>query len=205
MINTVIFDIGNVLVPFNWEETFKKCLNEEEFKIVSEATVLDTDAWNELDKGVLTKEEIFQLFYNNAPMYKKQIDTAVTETYKNIFPFSYSEKLIKTLKENGYKVYLLSNFGDFSFNLSKENFTFMNYIDGGVISYEVKLLKPSEEIYKATCDKYSINPSEAVFLDDNADNIEGAKKFGLNTIHFSSLENALEEFKNLGVNFDFSI
>jgi putative hydrolase of the HAD superfamily len=48
--------------------------------------------------------------------------------------------------------------------------------------------------------KYDINPEEAVFLDDNQANLEGAKVFGFHTIQVTEFDQALEDLRKLGVN-----
>ena len=68
-----------------------------------------------------------------------------------------------------------------------------------MISYQVGLIKPDPAIYRLLLDKYDIDPKEAVFIDDNKDNIEAAKQFGLSTILFTSREDADKKLYELGV------
>jgi putative hydrolase of the HAD superfamily len=80
-----------------------------------------------------------------------------------------------------------------------ENFKFYKHVDGGVISYEVKHIKPEPEIYEDIIRKYNINPEEAVFLDDIQANLDGAKAFGFHTVLVSGYEKALADLRELGV------
>lgn len=201
MINTIIFDIGNVLAHFNWKEVYDELFDEEVSKIVAEATVLDAELWNQLDKGAMSHEQIMEAFYRNAPDYKEQIDLAISETYKRIRPFPYAVPLLKSLKENGYRIYLLSNYGRVPFETSRRNFDFLNYVDGEVISYQVQQIKPQAQIYRTLCRKYQITPDEAVFLDDNAANVAAADALGFQTILFDDADGALRRLKEMGVNF----
>ena len=61
------------------------------------------------------------------------------------------------------------------------------------MSFREGVIKPSREIYELICSRYEINPSKAVFLDDNAANVQGARDFGLHAIHFKTYEQAKEE------------
>ena len=78
---------------------------------------------------------------------------------------------------------------------------FLQYVDGQLISYEIQEVKPNTAIYQAICDRFAIDPSKAVFIDDSAANIAGAKAFGLNTIHFNNYEDAIAQLQTLPLAF----
>ena len=75
--------------------------------------------------------------------------------------------------------------------------SFMPLIDGGVISYEVKSVKPEPGIYEALIEKYDLVPEECVFLDDRPDNVEAAKKKGFHGIVAEGYEQASEALNNI--------
>ncbi len=198
-INTVIFDIGNVLAPFGWEETFADLFDEETAARVAKATVLNRTLWDEFDRGALSDEEIIDSFKKSDPDIADLIEDAVWEIYKRKTPYEYAERWMKRLKEQGYKIYLLSNYGRTAFNMSKPQFTFLKYVDGGVISYQVEITKPDDRIYMILCQKYGISPNEAVFIDDNKANIEAADKLGFFTVLHEDEKSSVEKFKSLGI------
>ena len=202
MIDTFIFDIGNVLVRFNWKDTFDKIFDKETAEHIANSTVLNDESWKELDIGIKTYDELIEMFVKNAGGYEKEIKFALDSIYENLHIYDYAAPWLKSLKEKGYKVYILSNFGDYTFNKSKKYFDFLEYTDGSLISYEVKMLKPSFEIYDAICNKFGIIKENAVFLDDSAINIEGAREFGLNGIVFENLEGALKELEKLDLKYN---
>ena len=76
---------------------------------------------------------------------------------------------------------------------------FLNYVDGGILSYQEKTIKPEPEIYQRLIEKYSLVPEECVFLDDTEKNLTAAAGFGMHTVHFTDRESALEELRKLGV------
>ena len=71
--------------------------------------------------------------------------------------------------------------------------SFLQEMDGGILSFREGIIKPDRKIYQILCDRYGIEPREAVFLDDNMANIKGAIDFGLNAIHFKTYKQAKEE------------
>ena len=74
---------------------------------------------------------------------------------------------------------------------------FLPLTDGGVFSYEVHLLKPDRAIYEEICKKYSLIPSECIFIDDRKENVEAARTFGMQAIHFKSYEDTDKELQEM--------
>lgn len=196
MINTIIFDIGMVLVYFRWRELFADLGFEgEKFNKIANATV-HNPWWNEFDKGEMTVEEIIDKYAESAPEYKEDIASIYDHKEEFVELYDYAIPWIRELKERGYKVYVLSNWSEPVYEANKEtHLRFMKELDGEIMSYREKMIKPNREIYQLLCSRYHIDPKEAVFLDDNEANIEGAKEFGLHAIHFKSYEQAKEELE----------
>ena len=76
---------------------------------------------------------------------------------------------------------------------------FDKYCDGGIYSYQDKLIKPEPEFYKLLCDRYSLVPEECLFFDDLERNIKAAKECGFNAFIFTNKDEAEEELRKLGV------
>jgi HAD superfamily hydrolase (TIGR01509 family) len=72
-------------------------------------------------------------------------------------------------------------------------------VDGTIYSYKVGLRKPDKEIYLKACELAEVEPKESVFIDDLSENIYGAKKIGLNGIHYKSVTTLKSELKLLGI------
>lgn len=198
MINTVIFDIGMVLVYFRWKELYADLgFVGEKFDIIADATVYNP-WWNEFDKGLMSVEEVVEKFAQRAPAYKEDIANIYKHTKEFVTLFDYSIPWIRELKKKGYKVYVLSNWSEPAYEANKDtHLRFLKEMDGGILSFREGLIKPDKKIYQLLCDRYYIQPEEAVFLDDNLDNIKGAREFGLHAIHFKSYEQAKKELDKL--------
>lgn len=200
MIDTVIFDIGNVLAQWHWQKNFAEMFDADKIDAIADATVR-SPKWLEMDRGVLSEEEMIALFTKDAPQYAKELEQVVRRNHTFVTTYPYADDWLKTLKAAGYRVYILSNFGDFSYNRAKEQFSFLQYADGALISYEVKLVKPDHAIYRALCEKFSIVPENAVFLDDNAANTAAAEAFGLHAITVENKAQADAALRALGVHY----
>lgn len=199
MINTIILDIGNVMVHFRWDEVLRDYgFNEDIIRRIGNVTV-QSATWSEWDRGARDENELMLECCNNDPGIAAEVKIFFNLAAKWVKEYDYSADFVKLLKANGYKVYLLSNYSRGSFKYVKEDFNFYKYVDGGVISYEVNYIKPEPEIYEELIRKYNINPKEAVFLDDSQANLDGAKPFGFHTILVTEFEKALGELRTLGV------
>jgi putative hydrolase of the HAD superfamily len=200
MIRNIIFDIGNVLASFRWKDLFKDLgFTGEKFDRIAAATVLHPTMWNEFDRSLMSDEEIITKCIERAPEYEQEIRLIFNKTELLVEEYTYSYGWIKRLKEKGYNVYLLSNYGRTSFEAARDHgrLSFLPMVDGGVISYEVQIVKPEPGIYKALLDKYNLKAEECIFLDDRADNIAAAEALGFHGIVVESYEQATEELEKL--------
>lgn len=199
MIKNVIFDIGNVLAAFAWKEYFKSFgYAEDILERLAKATVL-SPCWNEYDRGVLSDEEILQSFIANDPELEFHIRETLTRVHGLVTGFEYASAWVQELKAQGYKVYYLSNFAKTAREDCADALNFLEYMDGGVFSYEAKLIKPDEAIYRLLLKRYGLVAEESVFLDDVEKNIMAARDVGLHGIVFQNKEQAMKELQQLGV------
>lgn len=193
MIKTIIFDIGNVLTIFSWKAHFASfgfdALTQER---LANATVLSDD-WKELDLGILTDEEIIDLFVENDPAIEREIRQTLTDAKGLLTRCDYAVPWIKELKAKGFSVLFLSNFSQKILQECSHAMDFLSYIDGGVFSFKINLIKPDPAIYKHLLAQYHLVPSECVFIDDTLANIEAARALGIHGIHFKNLAQAKEE------------
>lgn len=199
MIKTIILDIGNVLAEYNWKAYLDTFSYPEETKKILGDTLFLSPQWNEFDRGALSYEELVELFIRKAPDYEQEIRDVLKGVGGCIHQFEYAIPWITTLKKAGYHVYVLSNYGEYMYEHTLEALSFLEYTDGGILSYREKMIKPEPVIYQTLLKRYNIKPDEAVFLDDSLPNVEAAKALGIHAVHFTSYEKALRELKNLGV------
>ncbi len=199
MIKTIIFDIGNVLTLFAWEEFFEKCEYEPSIIDRLKKATVPTPNWAEYDLGLLTDEEILEGFIANDPGIEKELRESLASLEGIIIRCDYTIPWIKDLKAKGYQVLVLSNFSRRAFEDCAEALDFLQYTDGGILSYRDHLIKPNPAIYQLIIDRYHLTPSECVFIDDLATNVEGAKKAGMHSLVFHNQSQAIEDLKKLGV------
>lgn len=200
MIKTIIFDIGNVLADFKWEEHFMRFgYKGEMLERLANATVR-SEEWNEVDRGVLTEEEVLKSLIRNDPEIEPDIRKCLANCKGMVIKNDYAIPWIQELKQKGYQVLYLSNFGEKAERECADALDFLPFMDGGILSYHEKVVKPMPEIYETLLNRYHLIPEECVFLDDTERNLKAASAFGIHTIHFENQKQAIEELKRLGVN-----
>ena len=199
-IDTIIFDLGGVLVDWNPEYVFLKEFNGDKVKMEWFFKNICTSKWNEeQDKGKLIKvaieeriklfpeyEKLIRMFYGR---WKEMLRGEVTETVE----------ILKKLKNKNYRLIALTNWGAETFPVALERFEFLKLFEGIVVSGQIKMLKPFKEIYEYTISKYNLNPVNCIFIDDRLSNVEGAIGCGINGIQFISPKKLITELKNIGI------
>ena len=199
MIKNVIFDVGFVLVDFRWRDLMKDLGIPKEIQEKFAKNVFGSHWWNELDRGVLDEDEVVnKLREDNSPHYK-EFDLIWSNRDKIVEPFDYAVSIIEDLKAKGLKVYLLSNYPKSLFTMHTEcgRFPFIDKVDGKVVSGFVQLVKPDREIYEYLLNEYDLKAEECVFIDDREENVEAAKKIGINGIWFWNYEQMMGELEKM--------
>ena len=112
MIKNIVLDIGNVLIPFSWRQHLDHFGFSDEIKKRLADAVFLNDDWNEIDRGVLTKEELLARFIENDPGIEKEIYMVMENINGTVGEYPYTSTWVPKLKSMGYHVYLLSNFSD---------------------------------------------------------------------------------------------
>jgi 2-haloacid dehalogenase len=186
-INTVIFDLGAVLIDWNQRYLYRKIFNTEEEMEWFLAHVC-TSEWNEEQDGGRPFAEAVKIQTQLFPQFEKEIE-AFWKRWPEMLAgqIDGTVKLFEKLKQSDHlKFYALTNWSAETFPIALERFEFFKWFDGIVVSGEEKTRKPFPEFYHRLLDRYQVNPAEALFIDDNIKNVEAAKMLGINSIHFIS-------------------
>ena len=197
MIKNVIFDVGKVLVSFEPDEYMKSLgLNQEAMEAINGAMFKNKN-WDLMDQGVLGQKEALEKFIEGAPKYEMEIRQIYETMGKTVELYPFAMEWLQGLKEKGYHLYILSNYSEQMMKQTKEKLEFLSLVDGAVFSYECKLMKPSAKMYEHLCQKYHLNCSECIFVDDRLENVEGAQRSGILAMQFENYDQGSQKLAEI--------
>jgi len=183
-VEAVVFDLGNVLIPFNPRWLFRKLL-EDEASIDRFFVETGFDAWNTaMDAGRRFADGI-AAHSRRFPHYRALFEAFFARWHETVGePIAESVEVLRALQKSGIRTYALTNFSAETYPLAQARFPFLADFDGAVVSGHEGVVKPDPAIYQRLVERYSIVPARAVFIDDKLENVEAARRLGFNAIHF---------------------
>lgn len=198
-IDTIVFDIGNVLISWDPRWLFRQLL-EDDAAITQFFTEVDFFSWNEqhdagqlFAQGIADKSarfphhaHLFQAFFDR---WEETMGPAIEGNVR----------LARELRTAGYRTLALTNFSAETFPRAVRRHAFLTEFEGIVVSGHERLMKPDPAIYRLLCERHGVVPARAVFIDDSLKNAEGARQIGMHGIHFQSVEQLLTDLRQLGV------
>ena len=202
-IDTIIFDLGGVLIDWNPEYVYREVFNGDQQKIDWFLNTICTHEWNVEQDAGRSIQKATELLVAQYPEYEEWI-RIFYDRWEDMLGGTIPETvtLLNKLKQaNNHRLYALTNWSAETFPVALQRYEFLQHFEGILVSGEEKTVKPFPKIYEILLERYQINPLLSVFIDDNLENVEVAKKFGIKGIHFKSTQQLREELTNLGVQF----
>ncbi len=198
-----VFDMGGVLLDWNPRHLYRKLIADPEDMERFLATVATTQWHNVQDQGGDPaeatrrlkaehpgKEDLIEAFYGR---FDEMLD----------HPFPQMAGLVERLHDAGTRLYLLSNAPGFLDAWLRgpaiERHPFLGRFSDYVVSGHVGHSKPDAAIYDLVCRTGGFRPGEAVLIDDNLPNIEGARAFGMKAVHHRSADETIAALQALGL------
>ncbi|MGZ3513146.1 MAG: HAD family hydrolase, partial [Thermodesulfobacteriota bacterium] len=199
-IEVILFDLGNVILPFNHFQIAEKLSlfsQRKEFedpkRIFSYLFDAQEGAINPFDLGKVSPREFFQAI-------KERLDLSVSfdefvQIWCNIFVEDQEvTKIILSLKRK-WRLGLVSNTDPLHFNYILSKFPVMRTFDKWILSYEVGFKKPAVQIFQKAIDWASVKPEKILYIDDAKEYVEVAGSLGIQSIHFISASQLKEELR----------
>lgn len=184
-IDTVVFDVGNVLLTWTPDELMHRLIPERP-DLHEELTLrtLKSPYWCMRDRGSASLEEVIHAMAKTAPELEPYIRRIMTG-WIDLPAIDEGVEALKRCKEHGVKLYALTNYADKEFAYACEKNSFFSMFDGFIVSGRLHLVKPGLDIYNHLIDHFHLDPSRTMFIDDSPANIEAALECGLQALHYN--------------------
>ncbi len=184
MIKNVILDVGGIFFDDS-KQNIEKLLNKNSDNIYKLAYGKD---FKKCLLGEITVEE----HINNLKGEKEFNDINYILKKENLvdsYPLMKTNfEYIKKLKNKGYKLFLLTNITEDSYNYINDLININKVFAGGIYSYQEGVVKPNHDIYNLLINRFNLNKDETVFFDDKVKNVLAAKEVGIKSYVFNSIE-----------------
>lgn len=193
----IVFDFGGVLVDWNPHHLYDKYFGSRE-KAEWFLNNICLYSWNlQMDGGKPFAEGVAELQAEH-PEWSEAIAIYHTRWIEMMNgEIEGMASVIRRLKMAGYGVYGLTNWSAETFPMVRDTYPVFQEFDGIVVSGEEHLLKPDAAIYKCLLERYALQAEESLFVDDNADNVAGARNVGMKAIQFTSAVELERELKDV--------
>ena len=177
-IDAVVFDVGNVLLGFHAKELLARLVPERP-DLHDELTIriFKSPYWCMRARGSATVEEDIAAKAKTAPELEPYIRRVMLK-WIDLPAIPEGVEALKACKAHGVKLYALTNYADKEFAYACEKHEFFSLFDDVLVSSRVRLVKPGHEIYELLTERFQLDPSRTLFIDDNIANIEGALECG---------------------------
>ncbi len=184
-IKTIIFDLGGVLIDWNPDYVYNTIFDKPEDKKWFYDNICTSD-WNEEQDAGRSLSDATALLVSQFPEHEANIRAYYdrwTEMLRG--PIQETVDVFRELKDRGeYQILALTNWSAETFPIALERYDFLHWFDGRVVSGEEKTRKPYIDIYQTLVNRFNVDPTKALYTDDNSRNLNPAKELGMYTVHF---------------------
>lgn len=184
-LRAIVFDMGNVLMTFDgprFSAAFTK--TPEDAALLNDA-LFGSPLWTLLDSGTISHETMARYARAHLPeRLHPNLDECLDRWPELSEPIQATNDLGIRLKAEGYELYVLTN-ANTRVMEQLGHAPVIPYVDGVVVSAIERLMKPDPAIFQLLCERFGLEPGRCLFVDDNADNCEGARVAGMHAHHFT--------------------
>jgi len=195
-----IFDLGGVLIDWNPRHLYRKLFPADETGMERFLAEVTTSQWNrQMDAGRPFAEAIAEL----EQIHPEQ--SGLIRSYFQRWPEMLGDvdaetaAVVRDVKARGLRVFALSDWSAETFDMAHDRVPELSLFDDIVISGRMGMTKPDSRLFALACERFAVEPTEAFFVDDLPGNVEGAQRFGLTGIEFSSADQVRARLVELGV------
>lgn len=197
-VRNVIFDFGGVLVTWRPQEIIDSFYSDHALREALRTHAFQHEDWLHWDRGTLDEASVVKRCAARMQRPETELRALFDHVRAALTPIEPTVALLRELRQRaGLKLYALSNMSEAIFAHLSGRHDFFKLFDGIVVSAAVKLLKPEPAIYEHLRERFELDFTESVFIDDLPRNVESARAAGLPAIRFETTEQVRRELAAL--------
>lgn len=200
----VVFDFGGVVFQWRPKELLKRTLPHRAVdEAAAQQLVVDffqnyEGDWGRFDRGTIEVPELAPLIAQRLGFELGEVQAVIDAVPGELEVQKETVDLLHRLHDKGHRLYFLSNMPEpYAVHLESTHEFFSRFTDG-VFSSRVKLIKPEPEIFELATKRFGIEPSQTVFIDDVAKNVEIARAHGWHAIQFITAAQVEADLEAIG-------
>ncbi|WP_198651466.1 HAD family phosphatase [Dyella sp. C11] len=198
-VDTVIFDLGNVLIGWDPRRLYKQLIEDEAQREWFLREVCNSE-WNEQQDAGRPWSEATALLREKFPEHAEWIDAYHLRWEETLVgAMEDSVALLAALRDRGVRLLALTNWSQETFPIARRLFPFLQWFEGIVVSGEERLIKPDPRIYQRLLERYAVEPSTALYIDDSARNVAAAEALGMQGWWFRGADGLRERLVELAL------
>ena len=194
----IILDMGNVLLEWNKDKILQGVSEMKKDYLILDKTIFQSGLWEKLDLGTMSREElVLKVVSIIGSTYQKKVEEVIwnwpsyIDIYREVFP------VLLELKKKGDRIFVLSNTSKVFYDLLEDQLSpLKELLDGFVLSCDIKAIKPDLAMFKEILDKYQLDPTNCVFLDDIENNTIAAEKLGIRAYQVKKRSDVVDILKS---------
>lgn len=194
----IILDMGNVLLEWNKDKILQGVSDTKKDYLILDKTIFQSGLWERLDLGTMTREElVLKVVSMIGKTYQQKVEEVIwnwpnyIEIFTEVFP------ILSEAKKKRHRIFVLSNTSKVFYDLLEEQLSpIKELLDGFVLSCDIKAIKPDLAMFEEILDKYQLDPTNCVFLDDIEDNTIAAQKLGIKSYQVKKRSDVVDILKS---------
>ena len=194
----ILLDMGNVLLEWNKDKILQGVSDTKKDYLILDKTIFQSGLWERLDLGTMSREElVLKVVSMIGRTYQKKVEEVIwnwpnyIEIFTEVFP------ILSEVKKKGHRIFVLSNTSKVFYDLLEEQLSpIKELLDGFVLSCDIKAIKPDLAMFEEILDKYQLDPTNCVFLDDIEDNTIAAEKLGIKSYQVKKRSDVVDILKS---------
>lgn len=197
VVKNVIFDLGGVVIEWSPDRILEGYYADPRIRAIMKTALFLHPDWLQLDRGTLSEADLLLRAADRTGRPAVELEGLLAAVRGSLHTKADTVTLLEKLFGRGVPLYCLSNMSTDIYQYLRGRHSFWDVFRGIVISGDIQMMKPEPEVFEFLLQRYQLEASQTVFVDDNAPNIEAARRLGIHTVWFKNAQQCEKDLENI--------